>query len=149
MALAHLSILAFGTLLIAVPIALHLMMRQQPKHVVFPAMRFVTQRRDANRRRLRIRHWILLGLRCAVIALLAAALAQPSVAAAAFGAWWTVAAVAAAMLAATGLTIFAMVGRQRRWVIGGWGAATLAMLMLLVVLLILFPGLATWLPNLG
>lgn len=135
MALAHLSILAFGTLLIAVPIALHLMMRQQPKHVVFPAMRFITQRRDANRRRMRIRHWLLLALRCAVIALLAAALAKPSVVAAAFGAWWAVAAVAAAALVAAALTIFAVVGRQRRWVAGGWGAMTLAMLILLIVLL--------------
>jgi len=62
----------------AVPIILHLIMRQNPRRLEFPALRFVRQRREANRRRMRLRHLLLLLLRVAVICLLAAALARPS-----------------------------------------------------------------------
>lgn len=73
----HVAFLA-GALAIAVPIALHLMMRQQPKHLEFPALRFIKLRQSANRRQMRLRHWLLLALRCAVIGLLALSLARPS-----------------------------------------------------------------------
>ncbi len=68
-----------GTALIAVPIVLHLVMRQVPKHLVFPAVRFIRQREQANRRQLRLRHLLLLLLRAGAIVLLAAALARPSI----------------------------------------------------------------------
>ena len=67
-----------GVGLIAVPIVLHLAMRRQPRPLEFPAIRFIQQRRDANRRRLRLRHLLLLVVRCAVIGLLALALARPT-----------------------------------------------------------------------
>src|SRR5438552_6882380 len=54
-------------------------MRQSPKRVVFPALRFLQQRREANRRRLRLRHLILLALRSALLLFLAAALCRPSI----------------------------------------------------------------------
>jgi hypothetical protein len=54
-------------------------MRQVPKRLIFPAVRFLQQREQANRRQLRLRHLLLLLLRCAAIVLLAAALARPSV----------------------------------------------------------------------
>ena len=78
MAFVNLSLL-LGTLLIGIPIALHLVMRQQPKQLQFPAVRFIRKRHEANRRTLRLRHWILLLLRCLVLALCALALARPSV----------------------------------------------------------------------
>lgn len=81
----NLSLLA-GAALAALPIVLHLIMRQQPRHLEFPALRFVRRRRDANRRRLRLRHLILLALRVAAICLLAAALARPFIMVSA-GAW--------------------------------------------------------------
>jgi hypothetical protein len=68
-----------GAALIAVPIVLHLVMRQVPKHIVFPAMRFIVRREQANRRQLQLRHLILLLLRAGAIALLALALARPSI----------------------------------------------------------------------
>lgn len=74
-----------GAALIAVPIVLHLIMRRQPKHVVFPAMRFIQRREEANRRQLRLRHLLLLLLRCMAIVLLALALARPTVKSAGFG----------------------------------------------------------------
>jgi hypothetical protein len=72
------SLLA-GTALIAVPIILHLIMRRKPTLLEFPALRFVQNRHDANQRRLRLRHLLLLLLRAGAIALLAFALARPSV----------------------------------------------------------------------
>ena len=68
-----------GAALIAVPIVLHLVMRQVPKHIIFPAMRFIVRREQANRRQLQLRHLILLLLRAGAIALLALALARPSI----------------------------------------------------------------------
>jgi len=67
-----------GTLLIAAPIVLHLIMRQQPKRLEFPALRFLVARAETNRRKLKLRNLILLLLRCAAILLLALALARPS-----------------------------------------------------------------------
>ncbi len=78
MTFVHLTLLA-GAGLIAVPIVLHMIMRQQPRQLEFPALRFIQVRQDANRRRLRLRQWLLLALRCAVIGLLALALARPSI----------------------------------------------------------------------
>ena len=66
--------LTLGALAVAVPIVLHLVMRQRPRELEFPALRFVQQRRDSNRRRMRLRHWLLLALRCGLIVLLALAL---------------------------------------------------------------------------
>lgn len=71
--------LAGGAAFAAVPVILHLVMRQQPKHLVFPALRFIQQKHETNRRQMRLRHWLLLLARMAVIALLALALARPSI----------------------------------------------------------------------
>ena len=78
MTFVNLSLLA-GTALIAVPIVLHLIMRRKPTLLEFPALRFIQKRHDMNRRRLRLRHLLLLLLRAGAIALLAFALARPSV----------------------------------------------------------------------
>ncbi|RIK74608.1 MAG: hypothetical protein DCC67_16380 [Planctomycetota bacterium] len=67
-----------GVALVAIPIALHLIMRRQPKELTFPALRFVQLRRDANRRRMRLRHWLLLAMRCLLVAGIALALARPT-----------------------------------------------------------------------
>ena len=68
-----------GVALAAIPVVLHLVMRQQPRHLEFPALRFVRQRQNANRRKLKLRLLLLLLLRTAVICLLAAALARPTI----------------------------------------------------------------------
>ena len=62
-----------------IPIILHLIMRQRPKLLEFPALRFIRKRHDMNQRRLRLRHLLLLLLRAGAIALLALALARPSI----------------------------------------------------------------------
>lgn len=70
--------LAAGAALAALPVILHLFMRQTPKHIVFPALRLIRQRQKKSRKRLRIKNWLLLLARAALIALMALALARPS-----------------------------------------------------------------------
>lgn len=67
-----------GAGLIAVPIILHLVMRRQPRQLTFPALQFVKQRREANRRQVNLRHLLLLAMRCLLVAGLAFALARPT-----------------------------------------------------------------------
>ncbi len=67
-----------GALLIGVPIVLHLIMKREVQQLMFPALRFVQRRRSLNQHRLRLRHLLLLALRCAIIALLAMAVARPT-----------------------------------------------------------------------
>ncbi|MCH8923695.1 MAG: BatA and WFA domain-containing protein [Planctomycetes bacterium] len=69
-------LLLLGTVFVAVPIILHLIMRRQPKRLEFPALRFLRKRELSNRRKLKLRHLLLLLLRCGAIALLALALAR-------------------------------------------------------------------------
>ncbi len=81
MVFVNISLLA-GGLFMALPVILHLLMRPRPKRQVFPAVRFIQSRRIDSSRRLQVQHWILLALRCGLIALTALALARPAVASA-------------------------------------------------------------------
>ncbi len=76
MSLIHAG-LAAGVGLAALPILLHLFMRQTPKHVVFPALRLIRERQRQSKKRLRIKNWLLLLARMAILALMALALARP------------------------------------------------------------------------
>jgi len=69
--------LAAGAALAALPVILHLFMRQTPKHIIFPALRLVRERQKRSRKRMRIKNWLLLLARMAVLALMALALARP------------------------------------------------------------------------
>jgi hypothetical protein len=69
--------LAAGMALAALPVILHLFMRQTPKHVIFPALRLVRERQKRSRKRMRIKNWLLLLARMALLALMALALARP------------------------------------------------------------------------
>ncbi len=66
-----------GIGLIGIPIVLHLAMRREPQKLVFPALRLLKKRRQRNETRLRLRRWLLLALRCFILALMALALARP------------------------------------------------------------------------
>ena len=78
MGFVHASLL-LGAAAAVVPIVLHLMMRQKPQRLEFPALRFVRSLQTANTHRLRLRHLLLLALRVAAIGLLAFALARPTI----------------------------------------------------------------------
>lgn len=66
-----------GLLLAGIPILLHLIMRQKPKRLPFPAFRFLLDRVRTNQRKLRLRHLLLLLLRVMLVALICLALARP------------------------------------------------------------------------
>src|SRR5262249_5873216 len=68
-----------GLLLVGIPVLIHLIMQQKPKHLIFPAFRFLVQRHRENQRRLKLRHLVLLLLRMALVALICLALARPKV----------------------------------------------------------------------
>ncbi|MBI3469498.1 MAG: BatA domain-containing protein [Planctomycetes bacterium] len=71
--------LAAGAALAAIPVILHLILREKPRRERFPALRLIRLRHRINLRKLRLRHWLLLALRMLLIALMALALARPSV----------------------------------------------------------------------
>src|SRR5207237_2094762 len=68
-----------GAILAGIPILLHLIMRQKPKHLLFPAFRFLLQRHRTNQRKLKLRHLLLLALRLFLIIGICLALARPKV----------------------------------------------------------------------
>ncbi len=76
--------LAAGAALAAIPVILHLILRQKPRHEMFPALRLIRQKHRVNLRKLRLRHWLLLAMRMLLIALMALALARPSIHGASF-----------------------------------------------------------------
>jgi len=72
-------ILIAGAALVGLPILLHLIMKQEPKRLSFPAFRFLTQKLKTNQRKLRLRHFLLLLMRMLLIALFCLTLYQPTV----------------------------------------------------------------------
>lgn len=74
----HLSLMA-GMAAMAIPVALHLLSRRQPKLVAFPALRFVKQTVVQQRGSWQLRHFLLLCLRVGMFGAMAMALARPRV----------------------------------------------------------------------
>lgn len=135
MAMAN-PLLLGGLILIGIPILLHLVMRQQPKHLVFPAIRFLQQRRESNRRKLQLRHWLLLLLRCLLIAALVMALTRPSARKAEFGNWIIVGTVVVLAVLLGIIAAYAFASRNR--LLGGIfsGASAVMLLVASVVALL-------------
>jgi hypothetical protein len=78
MSLIHAG-LAAGAALAALPVILHLFMRQTPKHIIFPALRLLRERQKQSKKRMRVKNWLLLLARMAILALMALALARPRI----------------------------------------------------------------------
>jgi len=72
------SIMLFGTAAVAVPIIIHLLNRRKFKKVTWAAMKFIKLSVEQNQRRMQLEDLLLLLLRCALLALLAFALARPA-----------------------------------------------------------------------
>jgi hypothetical protein len=66
-----------GLAAIAVPILVHLIQRERKRVIEFPSLMFVQKIPYQSVRRRRIRHWFLLLMRAAAIALIVAAFARP------------------------------------------------------------------------
>ena len=86
---ANLAMLGFGGAMLSVPVLIHFLMKPKPIEVDFPAMRFLKEKSLVSKSRSRLRHFLLLLLRCLLIGLAALALAGPAVASQTFGKWLT------------------------------------------------------------
>ena len=76
--MAFLTPLFFAALAaLSVPVLLHMIQRQRTEVIEFPSLMFVRKIPFHSLRRQRVRHWFLLLLRCAALALLVAAFARP------------------------------------------------------------------------
>ena len=69
--------LLLGGLAAAVPVLIHLLSRRRQRRVEWGAMFLIEQVVRDDRRRLQLRQWLLLALRCLAVLLLAAAMARP------------------------------------------------------------------------
>ncbi len=78
LSLLHPLLAGLAAAAIIVPILIHLLLRQRPKTVLFPAMMLLRKREVQTIRRLRLQHWLLLLLRCALLLFLGLALARPT-----------------------------------------------------------------------
>src|SRR6478609_3407331 len=73
--LTPLFLAGFGA--IAIPILIHLIQRERKRVIQFPSLMFLQKIPYQSVRRRRIRHWLLLAMRCAAIALIVLAFARP------------------------------------------------------------------------
>jgi hypothetical protein len=121
--------LLFGLAAAAVPLLLHLLAKKEPKQVVFPSIRLLTQRMETNRSKIRIRRWWLLALRIAVLSALAIALARPAIAGSLSLTWTTIGILAATGVGALLLASLSMSrSGGRRLAIGLLAVGTLVLL---------------------
>ena len=68
----------FGLAAAAIPVLIHLFTRRKPREVPFPSLEFLAEVNQSEIRRLRLKQWLLLALRTLAVALLAMAMARPS-----------------------------------------------------------------------
>ncbi len=66
-----------GAVALGIPLAIHLLTRRTPVKIVFPTIRFLQNARASQSRLYRIRHYLLLALRTAIILLVLAAFLRP------------------------------------------------------------------------
>jgi hypothetical protein len=66
-----------GLLLLALPVLIHLVQKQHSQGMRFPSLMFLKQIPQREKRRLEIRHWLLLVLRCLLLLLIVLAFARP------------------------------------------------------------------------
>ncbi|MBI4612732.1 MAG: BatA domain-containing protein [Planctomycetes bacterium] len=71
--------LLWGLLLLGIPLAIHLLMKDRPKELRFPTLRFLKEAAKDEARRLRLRHLALLLLRMFLLAAVVTAAARPKV----------------------------------------------------------------------
>jgi hypothetical protein len=127
---ANFGILGIGGLLVSVPIILHFLFQPKPISVDFPALRFLKQKQQITRSRLRLKHFALLLIRCLLIALIALALAGPSVASSEFGNWLTLGGVGTSGLIVGLIALVAYFRSNKNWLlIGVLGVAFLGHLI--------------------
>ena len=116
---ANFAILGVGAALVAVPIILHFLMQPKPKEIIFPAMRFLKDAEQTNRTSMRVRHFLLLLMRCLLIGLVAIALAGPSVASGDFGTWLTLGGIGLSGLIVGAILLLSFFRANKNWLLVG------------------------------
>ena len=101
----------------ALPLIIHMAMRRKPVRQLFPALRFVRQNQVSNKRTLRMKQWLLLFLRCLLLATLALALTGPSADQAHAGNWIVIGVVSVAVLLVVVVSIAAIMSKVSRSII--------------------------------
>lgn len=66
-----------GLVVVAIPVAIHLVMRTRPRRMLFPALRFVQASQRASAGMMKLKHLALMILRVAILALLVFIIARP------------------------------------------------------------------------
>jgi hypothetical protein len=66
-----------GLAALAIPVLIHLLLRRKKKRLQFSTVRFFQQHDEQSSQRRKLRHWLLLGLRLLIVALLVLAFARP------------------------------------------------------------------------
>jgi len=69
--------LLYGLAAASIPILIHLLNRRKRREVRWAAMRFLAAALAKNQRRIRVEQWLLLALRCLLVALVVGAMAKP------------------------------------------------------------------------
>jgi len=108
------SSLLFGGLLVALPLIIHMAMRRKPVRQLFPALRFVRQNQVSNKRTLRMKQWLLLFLRCLLLAILALALTGPSADQAHAGNWIVIGVASVAVVLVAVVSVAAIMSKVSR-----------------------------------
>lgn len=72
------SPILIGLVAIVIPVALHFLLKQKPKKLLFPALRLIQQRQKQSMRRMRLKHFWLMLLRVLILAAIVLAIARPS-----------------------------------------------------------------------
>ena len=87
MSILHPLLIALAGLAVGIPVLLHLLMRRRPRHQLFPTTRFLQKSRLATQRKLQLRHWFLLVMRCVIIAVVGLAMSRAQIFSADVGQW--------------------------------------------------------------
>jgi hypothetical protein len=125
--------LVFAVAAVSIPIALHLLARREPRKVVFPSIRLLTERLQSNRSRLRVRRWWLLALRIAAVAAFALALARPAIDRSLSVTWLTIGLVAVLGASLLAMASVALARGQSRTLASSLVAAAAAALLVATV----------------
>lgn len=133
MSFLHLSLISIGGFFVALPVLLHLLMRRKPRRILFPAIRFVRLKRQLNQQRLRLRHLLLLLLRCLAIIGLAAALARPFVPSNELGNWLLLLGIALTASLVGGLAVASWIARHHTGLTATLTLITLTLVAALVL----------------
>ncbi len=115
MTFLHLSVLA-GLALAGVPLVIHMLTRQQPKPMLFPALRFVRETVVVAERGWKVKHWLLLALRALIVGLAALMFASPRVHSAMLATYLSIGLLAILALLATSAALVAYASR-RPWTV--------------------------------